>query len=167
MSDNERLARLMGLLYGLAAAMFAGTILELIAAGHYEEPVQLIPFALCATGIVAIFLAWKRPGRATVQSLRVVMLVTAGATVLGIWKHLESNMVSILERDPSLAGWPLLSAAMAGRAPLLASGVLAAGATIAIAAPFAAGWSLRGRRVASVTASTWPARFDGRSRLAS
>jgi len=148
MSDRERLARLTNLLYGLAAVMFGGTILELLAARHYQDPVQLIPFALCGVGFVAVLLAWKRPGWATVQALRGLMLVTAAATLLGIWKHLEGNIGFIHEMHPASSGWPLLVAALTGRAPLLASGVLAVAAITAIAATFAAGWSVRGQGVA-------------------
>jgi hypothetical protein len=148
MSDRERLARLTNLLYGLAAVMFGGTILELLAAGHYQAPVQLLPFALCGVGFVAVLLAWKRPGWATVQARRGLMLVTAVATLLGIWKHLEGNIGFIHEMHPASSRWPLLVAALTGRAPLLASGVLAVAATAAIAATFAAGWSVRGQGVA-------------------
>ena len=143
MSDRERLTCLTNLLYGLAAVMFGGTILELLAARHYQDPVQLIPFALCGVGLVAVLLAWKRPGWATVQALRGLMLVTAAATLLGMWKHIEGNIGFIREMHPATSGWPLLVGALTGRAPLLASGVLAAAATTAIAATFAAGWSLR------------------------
>jgi hypothetical protein len=38
-------------------------MLELLAAKHYQDPMQLIPFALCFGGIVAVLLAWQRPGR--------------------------------------------------------------------------------------------------------
>ena len=144
MSDRERLARLTNLLYGLAAVMFGGTILELLAAKHYQDPVQLIPFALCAAGFIVVLLAWQRPGWGTVQALRVLMLVTAATTLLGIWKHVEGNIGFIREMHPATTGWPLLVGALTGRAPLLASGVLAAAATTAIAATFAAGWRLRG-----------------------
>src|SRR5215211_8497474 len=81
--------------------------------------------------------------QATVQALRSLMLVTAAATLLGIWKHVEGNIGFIREMHPATTGWPLLVGALTGRAPLLASGVLAAAATTAIAATFAAGWSVR------------------------
>jgi hypothetical protein len=161
MSDQERLMRLTNLLYGLAAVMFGGTILELVAARHYQDPVQLIPFALCATGFVAVLLAWKRPGWATVQALRLLMLVTAAATLLGIWKHIEGNIGFIHEMHPATSGWPLLAGALTGRAPLLASGVLAASATTAIAATFAAGWSLRGPEPAGGRRLSVPERPPG------
>jgi hypothetical protein len=163
MSDRERLARLTNLLYGLAAVMFGGTILELLAAKHYQDPVQLIPFALCGVGVIAVLLAWQRPGWATVQALRVLMLVTAAATLLGIWKHIEGNIGFIREMHPATTGWPLLVGALTGRAPLLASGVLAASATTAIAATFAAGWSLRGPEPAGGRRLSVPERPPGQS----
>jgi hypothetical protein len=83
-----------------------------------------------------------------VQPLRGLMLVTAAATLLGIRKHLEGNIGFIHEMHPATTGWPLLVAALSGRAPPLASGVLAVATTTAIAATFAAGWSLRGHGVA-------------------
>jgi hypothetical protein len=143
MSDQERLARLTNLLYGLATVMFGGTILELLAAKHYQDPVQLIPFALCGAGT------------ATVQGLRILMLVTAAATLLGIWKHIEGNIGFIREMHPATSGWPLIAGALTGRAPLLASGVLAAAATTAFAATFAAGWSLRELGVVPGTFGDW------------
>jgi hypothetical protein len=104
MSDRGRLTRVTNLLYGLATVMFGGAILQLLAARHYQDPVQLIPFALCGAGFVAVQLAWKRPGWAIVQALRGLMLVTAAATLLGIWKHLEGNIGFIHEMHPATTG---------------------------------------------------------------
>src|SRR5215213_10558072 len=159
MSDRERLARLTNLLYGLAAVMFGGTILELLAAKHYQDPVQLIPFALCGAGLVAVLLAWQRPSYQMVQGLRLLMLITAAATLLGIWKHIEGNIGFIHEMHPATSGWPLIEGAVTGRAPLLASGVLEAAATTAISATFAAGWSLRGPHREHPVASPGRPRF--------
>ncbi len=158
MSDRERLARLTNFLYGLAAVMFGGTIVELLAARHFQEPVQLIPFLLCGVGLVAVLLAWRRPERMTVQGLRGLMLVTAAATVLGIWKHIEGNIEFIHEMHPTTTGWPLIVGALTGRAPLLASGALAAAATTAITATFAAGWSLRDPSFSPSRFGNWGAR---------
>ena len=145
MSAQERLSRLTGFLYGLAIVMFAGTILELIAAKHFQEPIQFVPFVLCVAGVGAVLLAWRRPDRRAIQGLRVLMVVTAAGTLLGIWKHVEGNMGFIQEMHPGTSGWPLISGALTGRAPLLASGVLAATAVIAIGATFAAGWDFAAR----------------------
>ncbi len=50
--------------------------------------------------ISALLLAWKRPERAKVIALRVLVVVTGGGAILGVWKHLESNTASIIERNP-------------------------------------------------------------------
>ena len=142
MSAQERLSRLTGFLYGLAIVMFAGTIVELVAAKHFQEPLQFVPFVLCVVGIGAVFLAWRHPGRQAIQGMRALMLVTAAGSLLGIWEHVEGNMGFVQEMHPGTSGWPLISAALTGRAPLLASGVLAAAAAVAISATFAAGWGL-------------------------
>lgn len=146
MSDLERLARLTTLLYALSAALFAGTIVELLSAKHFQEPMQLVPFALCVAGLVAIGVAWKRPSRQSVLALRLVMLIAAGGSLLGMWEHLEGNIGFIQEMHPDVTGWRLLLGAVTGRAPLLASGALAVAGAVAIAATFAAGWGVRGAR---------------------
>src|SRR5215218_1681567 len=93
--------------------------------------------------------------QATAQGSRSLMLVTAAATLLGIWKHIEGNIGFIHEMHPATSGWPLIQGALTGRVPLLASGVLAAAATTAIAATFAAGWSVRGAELAPGTYGEW------------
>jgi hypothetical protein len=158
MSAQDRLSRLTGFLYGLAIVMFAGTILELIAAKHFQEPLQFVPFLLCVAGIGAVLLAWRRAEWRIIQGLRVLMVVTAAGTLLGIWKHVEGNIGFIQEMHPGTTGWPLITGALTGRAPLLASGVLAASSVIAIAATFAAGWELAAvGKMESLRASGQPA----------
>jgi hypothetical protein len=144
MSDRDRLAQLANVLYGLAAVMFAGTILELLAAKHFQEPMQIVPFVLCGAGLLVVLSAWGRPRAETIQVLRGLMVVIAGASLLGVWKHVEGNLGFIREMHPDAAGSALVLAALTGRAPLLASGALAATGIVAIAATFAAGWGLRG-----------------------
>jgi len=161
MSDDARLTRLATLLYGLTVVMFAGIVLELLAAKHFADPVQLIPFVLCGVGFVAVLLAWKRPGRETVQTMRALMLLTAGTSLLGVWKHVEGNVGFVRELHPDAAGWALIEGALTGRAPLLASGALTVTGVLAITATFAAGWGLRGTalapaKVASVRVQSAP-----------
>ena len=144
MSDHDWLQRLANVLYGLAALMFAGTILELLAAKHFQEPMQIVPFVLCAAGLAVVLLAWRRPRLETIQVMRAVMLVTAGASLLGVWKHIEGNIGFIREMHPDSAGASLILGALTGRAPLLATGALAVTGVVAIAATFAAGWGMRG-----------------------
>lgn len=148
MNEHMRLARLTNLLYGLAVITFAGTMVELLAAKHFQEPIQLLPFVLCGLGLVLVTWVWKAPSRAAVQALRGLMAVSAAASLLGVWKHVEGNIGFILEMHPTTSGWPLILGALTGRAPLLASGALALAATIAIIATFAAGWDWNGSRAA-------------------
>lgn len=54
MTDQIRLSRLTSFLYALAAAIFAGTLLELLAARHVEQPTRLILFMLGGSGLVAV-----------------------------------------------------------------------------------------------------------------
>ncbi|MFN8592736.1 MAG: hypothetical protein U0031_14855 [Thermomicrobiales bacterium] len=140
MTAAARLERLTNLLYGLACVMFVGTVAELVAAKHYEEPLQFVPFILCGLGLAVTLLAWRRPSSANLSALRVLMVLLIAGSLLGVWKHIEGNMGFIQEMHPDTTGWPLVSGALAGRAPLLASGALAVSGAIAVTASFAAGW---------------------------
>jgi len=140
---DDRLTRLSGFLYGFALALFVGTIVELLASKHWQEPLQFVPFALCVLGAVATWLAWKRPGVGTIRLLRVVALVNAGGALLGTWEHIEGNVGFVTEMHPDASGMKLVVAALTGRAPLLAAGALVVAAVIALAASYAAGWQPR------------------------
>ena len=50
MSAEILVERFRRLLFGVSAAIFALTPLELLLAKHYDTGVKLIPFALCALG---------------------------------------------------------------------------------------------------------------------
>ena len=144
MSDRERLQRLVSLLYGLAAVMFVGLFLELLAAKHVQEPMQLVPVVICVAGCSSVLLAWKRPSRNVIQGMRLVMLLASAVSLLGIWQHVAGNLGFVLELHPNTTGMALALGAIAGRAPVLASGALAATGVIAILASFAAGRNVRG-----------------------
>lgn len=132
---HERALRQLGrFLHLLAIALFIGTILELIAAKHYDEPTQLIPFLLCGLGIGLVALAWGRPTVRTIRWLRAVMLVIAAGSVLGVYFHVSGNMEFAREIHPDASLWTLLRAGIQGRDPLLAPGVLAVAAAVSIAA---------------------------------
>ena len=137
MSDRQRLTRLRGLLFALAPALFAGTVAELLLAGHTESRLQLIPFALCALGLATVALAWLRPARWSALTLRAVMAVVGGGSLLGMWEHFQGNRGFALEVHPEAGGADLLRAALTGADPLLAPGILAVAALVAISATFA------------------------------
>ncbi|MCC6314083.1 MAG: hypothetical protein IT337_08705 [Thermomicrobiales bacterium] len=159
MNERARLQRLAGFLYGFSAVMFAGAMLELLAARHFAELMQLVPFALCAVGLAVTLLAWRRPSRNAIGALRLTMPVIIIASLIGVWEHIEGNIGFIREMRPNTAGWDLAVGALTGRAPLLASGALAATAVVAVAATYAAGWELpfRFARRSAAPAGSHPA----------
>lgn len=137
-SAAGRLRRLAGFLYGLAAVIFAGTAIELLLASHWDDPIQVLPFALCAVTLLAIIWAWRRPGRGNALLLRAVMVVTIAASGVGVAQHFWGNHEFARETHPRASELDLLRPSLQGGVPLLAPGVLALGAIVAIAASIAA-----------------------------
>jgi hypothetical protein len=158
MNAAARLGQLRTFLFALAASLFAGTILELLSVKHYKEPVQLIPFALCGLGLVSIAVVWSRPGRTTVLAFRVLMLVIAGGSGLGVYMLIKGNYEFAHEIHPRASTSSLITSALTGRDPLMAPGTLAIGAAIAIAATFATVSAAEARSVTAPGARTVGAR---------
>ena len=139
MTEHRTLQRLRSFLRGLAAALFGGTLAELLLARHTDGLLQLVPFALAALGLVALTAAWLRPSRRTVRVLRMVMPVVAAGGPLGIALHFWGNLDFARETRPGADAASLLLAALTGRDPLLAPGILAVAAAVALAATYEAG----------------------------
>src|SRR5262245_20302486 len=93
--------RLRTFLLGLAGWMCVGTIVELFLAKHYDDAVQLVPFVLCAVGLIAVLVALWRPMRATLLALRGVMGLLMLGSLVGVYEHLASNFAFALEMRPS------------------------------------------------------------------
>ena len=121
---------------GLAAFMCLGTIAELLLLDHTDGAVQLIPFFLSGLGFVTVLAVIFKPTKPVVWSMRLVMAVTILGSLFGMWEHLEGNFEFAREIHSGLSGTQLLWQAMAGANPLLAPGMLAIGALIAIAASY-------------------------------
>jgi Na+/melibiose symporter-like transporter len=137
MKERHALSRLRAFLHLLALALFAGTIAELIAAGHDAGAIQLIPFVLCGIGIIATLWVWRRPDRETVRTVRVLLVGIALGSLFGVYEHLKGNYGFVTEVRPN-AGWrTLIEETLTGRAPFMAPGILAIAASIAIAATYA------------------------------
>ena len=134
---EARLRRLGGLLRWLTAGLLVGTIVELVLLGHYEDPMQLVPFALCALGLVAIGLVWRWRGRLAVLAFRAVMAALALGTLVGAYEHVLGNLEFVLETQPSLDLASTVLAVLTGRDPLLAPGVLVVVAVLALASAYA------------------------------
>jgi hypothetical protein len=128
------LSRLRAFLFVVAAALFLGTIAELLAAKHWQEPMQFVPFAFCGFGLMALAAAWRNPSRRTLQGVRALMTIIALGSLLGVYEHVEGNLEFARELRPDASGWSLWREALTGRDPLLAAGVFAVGAALAIAA---------------------------------
>lgn len=136
MSDALVLSRLRQFLLVVSALLLIGTLVELWLINHMEDPVQLIPFALCGLGLVAVFVALLRPRRAALRVLRVCMGLLALGSFLGVYLHLESNHGFHNELHPNAPTGELLLGTLGGANPLLAPGMLALTAALAIAATY-------------------------------
>jgi hypothetical protein len=131
------LSRLRRFLLALSAALLCGAVAELWLVGHTEDPVQLLPFVLCGLGAAAAVATLLRPpGRATLWALRVIMLLVAAGSLLGVYLHVESNAELERELNPAMTTGQILFGALGGANPLLAPGVLAVAAVLALAATY-------------------------------
>ncbi len=132
----EVLRQLQKFLLLLAIALFAGALTELWLVGHTEDPIQLSPFVLAIVAIVVSLLVffWRSTG--TIQVMRVWMAVVVLGTLLGVYLHVEDNVAFEREVDPKAATSQLVWQGLGGGNPLLAPGVLAIAALLAVAATY-------------------------------
>ncbi len=136
MTDKVIVERLRLFLLSLSGLMCLGTIAELWLAEHTKEVIQWLPFILCGLGLVVIIAVWLRPNLATIWTLRGTMAVTMLGSLIGIYEHLTSNLEVVNEVKPNLTGLAALWQAARGAAPLMAPGILALAAIIALAATY-------------------------------
>ena len=137
MTAQTALEKLGGFLTWLAVVVVAGTVAELVMAKHWEEPVQIMPFVVCAAALAATATVRSRPSESTVRAFWVVMTVVAATSAFGAWEHVLTNRGSMLDRNPGLSGVSLLVAMLTGRAPVGAPGVMALAAVLALAGQWA------------------------------
>ncbi|HEU5103781.1 MAG TPA: hypothetical protein VFU22_32415 [Roseiflexaceae bacterium] len=128
--------RLRTFLLVLAGWMCAGTIVELLLAEHTESLVQLIPFVLCGLGLIAVAGALLRPSRGTLIGLRAVMALLLVGSLIGVYEHFEGNLAFEMEIRPAATFGTIWLNVLKGAAPLLAPGILAVAAAIAIASTY-------------------------------
>ena len=128
-SPTAILAALRRVLLGLLLFGLAGTTIDLLLLGHYEDATQLIP--LVTIGIAALAglgLAYVKPATpatALVRLFQTVMLLLILSGLTGIALHYRANMEFKLEMDPSLSGLALFSSVVRAKAPpALAPGTL-------------------------------------------
>lgn len=129
--------RLRSFLLWLAGWMCFGTSVELFLAKHYKDPIQFVPFILCGVGLIAVVAALRRPQRAQLLALRGVMTLLLLGSLLGVYEHLANNFAFELDMRPSAVWSDVWFQALRGAAPLMAPGILAVAAVVAIAATYA------------------------------
>lgn len=103
---------------------------------HWEDVVQLIAFAACGLGIIAAVIVLVRPRRLTVRLLRVCMALVTLGSLYGIFEHLRNNIAFEREIHPNAPTGDIFFNALGGATPLLAPGILAAAAVLALAAAY-------------------------------
>lgn len=150
MNDDAALKRLGNWLYLMAFGFYLGTIVELIAAKHYDSTLQLVPFALCGAGIVALILLALSPTRLVVWVIRALMLITFGGSLLGVYEHIQGNLDFVHEVRRHADRMTVIRQTFEGGNPVLAPVALAAAAGVTLAATYA-----RTARLSAPVFPTW------------
>jgi len=136
MSDAVVLLRLRRFLLITSALLFIGTGVELSLVNHTENVVQLLPFALCGLGLMAILVVLLLPQRLTLLGLRACMGLTVLGSLFGVYEHVINNMAFQKEIHPNAPAREVVIGALGGANPLLAPGMLALAAILAMAATY-------------------------------
>jgi hypothetical protein len=136
MSAAEVLRRLRLFLLALAAALFAGTLLELSLVNHTEDAIQWLAFIFAGLGLLLTIVVLARRGRATVSLLRWSMILVIVGSVFGIYQHVSNNIAFEREIQPNATTNRLLWKGLSGANPLLAPGTLAVAALLSLAATY-------------------------------
>ncbi|HET8670248.1 MAG TPA: hypothetical protein VFM05_06340 [Candidatus Saccharimonadales bacterium] len=136
MSSDLILSRLRRFLLGLSALLCVGIVFELWLTKHMENFVQLIPFGLCGLGFLAAAVVLFYPRRAPMLSLRLCMGLVALGGIFGAYEHIENNVGFHREIRPNAPTREIVLASFYGPNPLLAPGILAVAAVLAMAATY-------------------------------
>ncbi len=136
MSAELLVARFRQFLLGLTVFICVGLIAELALTGHYQQPMQFVPFGLCGLTLIVALAVLLRPSRTTIRVLRGVMVVVALGGLLGSLEHTQSNLEIAREVNATKANAAVLKTALTGAAPALAPGALGVTALIALAATY-------------------------------
>jgi hypothetical protein len=132
----EVLRRLRKFLLVLSLLLFVGALVELWLVGHTVEVVQWIAFVLAGAGALSVTMTLFNFGPATVRLLRVCMIVVALGSFFGIYQHVSGNIAFAREIHPDSSTSQLFWRGLQGGNPLLAPGVLAVAALLALSATY-------------------------------
>lgn len=136
MSTEIILSRLRKFYLGFSAFIFAGSLFELTVLNHTGQPVQLLPFILGAVGLLLVAWAFFRPSMAGLRLLRVSMALIILGSLVGVYFHLRGNLEAVLDSGASLTLFQQVVRTLGGENPLMAPGILAIAAVLAIAATY-------------------------------
>jgi hypothetical protein len=136
MTDALVLLRLRRFLLAVSATLYLGTVAELWLVGHTETVIQLIPFALCGLGLIIVIVALLYPRRATLLALRACAVVVLSGGLYGVYEHVAGNIAFLSEIQPNAKTREIVMGAVGGANPLLAPGILALAAVLAVAASY-------------------------------
>ena len=136
MSAAEVLNRLRRFLLVLSLFLFGGALVELWLVGHTKELVQWIAFALAGVGALAAAVVLFRLRPITVRVLRVCMIVVVLGSLFGMYEHFSGNVAFAREVKPNSTTSELFWRGLQGGNPLLAPGMLAVTAILALSATY-------------------------------
>ena len=134
MEAEKILAQLRQFLLIIAAGVFVMTVTELIFIGHWNLPIQYLPFALCALGLATLALAYFRPSPSVLRGTRISLIIIGVCSFIGFYEHMANNFWFWLDIQPKATPWELIVATFSGGIPVLAPGILLLGAVIGLAA---------------------------------
>ena len=136
MSVADVLRRLRQFLLLLSVLLFSGSLIELWLVGHTEGWIQWIPFVLSTAGLLVCGFVLLKRSAVTVGLLRVWMAVVLLGTLFGVYEHITGNIEFAREVDPAASTSVLLRKGVQGGNPLLAPGILAISAILALGATY-------------------------------
>jgi hypothetical protein len=120
----------------LATFLCVGTPVELWLTDHTKQTIQLVPFGLCVLGLLALLAVLFRPSRASLLALRVAMVPVGLGALIGVYEHFDANWEFALELNPKASTVSLFWTSLHGASPMLAPGILALTAVLALAATY-------------------------------
>src|SRR5260221_4226480 len=83
--------------------IFAASTVELLLEQHTKEPLQWIPFFLCALGVIVVGIALARQQRSTLMVLRESMVIIMLGSLLVIGLHMLGNYSLVRDLHPQTA----------------------------------------------------------------
>ena len=90
----------------LAALGTLGTALELVLLRHWDNPLELIPFAALGALIVAIVVMARRPAARSIAIARALALTVLIVSAVGVFIHIRSNYEAAPLDFRYTASWP-------------------------------------------------------------